>query len=257
MNRIPDDFWNVIKSIIPKKEKHKVGRPETCNRKTLEGIFYIIKAGSPWHMLPKEFGRPTTVHGKFRKWVKSGVFDQIIKLVLKMYGDQTEDQSHYSIDASFSKAPISYEWSGKSPTDRGKQGIKKSIIVDSHGIPVSIVVGAANVHDSKFFEENIQQLHLSKDKISVLTADSAYDSRHLRKLAKNNNIALLASTNRRRNKDKNIYQPRGRWVVERTFGWLHWNRGIKTCWAKTKESFLAFLQFACSIHVFRAVGIFG
>ena len=49
-----------------------------------------------------------------------------------MYGDQTENQSHYSIYASFSKAPISYGWSGKSPTDRGKQGIKKSIIVDNH-----------------------------------------------------------------------------------------------------------------------------
>ncbi|HJM68646.1 MAG TPA: transposase [Candidatus Babeliales bacterium] len=66
MNRIPDDFWNVIKEIISAK-KNRVGRPEMCSRKALEGIFYTIKAGSPWHMLPAELGKPTTVHGKFRK----------------------------------------------------------------------------------------------------------------------------------------------------------------------------------------------
>ncbi len=71
-------------------------------------------------MLPAELGKPTTVHGKFRKLVAAGVFDQIIDLVLKLYSNQSETYTHYSIDASFSKAALSYNWSGKSPTDRGK-----------------------------------------------------------------------------------------------------------------------------------------
>ena len=95
------------------------------NRQALEGVFYIIKAGYPWHMMPSEYGKPTTIHGKFRKWVKLGIFQKIMDHVLQIYSNTIEDHRYYSIDASFSKAPLSYKWSGKNPTYRGKQGIKK------------------------------------------------------------------------------------------------------------------------------------
>jgi len=70
------------------------------------------------------------------------------------------------------------------------------------------------------------------------------------------NIALFASTNIRRNKDKRKIYPKGRWRVEQIFGIQQCNRGIKFCWSKIKNSFLAMYQFASAIHNFRLIGIF-
>lgn len=67
---------------------------------------------------------------------------------------------------------------------------------------------------------------------------------------------ILAATNKRRNKERENYQPSGRWIIERTFGWVAWHRGIKTCWCKTKEAFIGLVSFAVSVQLFKMGGFF-
>ena len=52
-----------------------------------------------------------------------------------------------SIDGSMTKAPTAQESVGPNPTDGGKNGIKRHILVDEYGVPLSIVVTGANRHD--------------------------------------------------------------------------------------------------------------
>ena len=101
--------------------------------------------------------------------------------------------------------------------------------------------------------------HIKKflDRPKVMSTDSAWDVTKLRKDLAQENLALLASTNVRRDKTKKKLKPGGRWRIEQIFGIQQWNRGIKFCWTKTKDSFLAFCQFASAVHNFRLVGIFG
>jgi transposase len=255
---ISDSLWKEIENIIQKNYSF-IGRPEWDNRKTLSGIIFIVKTGIPWRFLPSEFGAVSTVHGKFRKWVNQGVFDSIMDKARKFYlRNKKEKSTWFAIDTAHSKAPFA-NWSGPNPTDRRKRGIKKSIAVDFNGAPMAINVGASNTHDSQFFEETFKQLRdkIPIDKVGIISADSAFDSRKLKKICKNKGFVLLAATNRRRNKNVEVYKPNCRWIVERTFGWLSWFRGIKTCWTKTKESFLAFLQLAASIQLFKMGGVFG
>ena len=73
---ISDSIWNEIKNLIPEK-KSKVGRPQNDQKTTLSAILYIMTTGAQWHQLPDYYGRPTTVHGRFRDWVKLGIFNQI------------------------------------------------------------------------------------------------------------------------------------------------------------------------------------
>ncbi len=87
--------------------------------------------------------------------------------------------------------------------------------------------------------------------------NSAWDVEKLRKDLVKNNLALFAATNVRRDKLKQTTKPGGRWKIEQIFGIQQWNRGIKFCWTKTKESFLALCQLASAIHNFKLVGIFG
>jgi predicted NACHT family NTPase len=89
-----------------------------------------------------------------------------------------------------------------------------------------------------------------------MIADSAWDSKKLYTALSRENLALLAATNVRRNKNKVKFTPLGRWKIEQIFGIQQWSRGIKFCWTKTKDSFLALVQLASAIHNFRLVGVF-
>ncbi len=257
MNMISDSVWNEIKDLIPTK-KIAVGRPEWDNRKTLEGIFLIVKTGMQWKFLPKELGKVSTVHGKFRRWIKNGVFEKIMEKAKKLYINSLDKPiTWFASDSSHSKAPLANNWSGKNPTDRGKRGIKRSIIVDINGAPLAVYTGPSNKHDSKLFDQTFYNLKPKKTGFAkIMATDAAYDSQYARRLCKKYDFALLAATNIRRDKNKKKYNPSFRWIVERTFGWQSWFRGLKTCWTKTKNSFLAFLQLVSSVQLFKLGGIF-
>jgi len=253
MKSISSDLWNEIEKFLPKK-KYKIGRPEKDIKQALLGIMYILKNGSLWHELPEKFGKPSTVHGKFMKWCRLGIFQKIIKCARKYYMQRQKHKSWFAFDTLVKKAPLA-NFSGNNPTDRSKKGVKQTILVDKNGAPLYVDLAPANVHDSKLLQPIIQKLRRSKNK-RILAADSAFDAKFLYQLCAKKNIQLDASTNVRRNKNKQKYYPKGRWVVERTFGWLACYRGLKICWAKSKISHLSFLQIACSIQLFKMSGVF-
>ena len=254
MKHIPELLWDEIKKLIPKKES-KVGRPEFDNRKTLEGIIYILHTGAQWNMLPEQYGCYTTVHGKFMKWCRLGVFYKIMVKAREYYRKRNSRNNWYAFDAISKKAPFA-KFGGRNPTDRGKRGVKHGILVDRKGAPLFGVVDAANRHDSKLFSPMLLLLRKSKN-IRIIAGDSAFDIKKLYSQSKEKNIALIASFNPRRDKNKHKFHIPYRWIVERTFGILSWSRGIKNCWNKTKESTSAFLELACSLSLFRMSGIFG
>ena len=61
---LTDEEWNQIKSLVPapKSGKGKRGRPiELERRALLDGIFYVVRSGCPWRLLPRDFGPWQTV----------------------------------------------------------------------------------------------------------------------------------------------------------------------------------------------------
>jgi len=103
---LADSLWNKIKTYLPLKNSG-AGRPEWCRRKTLEGTLFIIRTGAQWRFLPEKYGPKITVHGKFRKWAKMGVFKAIFEEIRKFYIKSNRRITNWSaIDASHSKAPF-------------------------------------------------------------------------------------------------------------------------------------------------------
>ncbi len=254
MKHIPDELWCEIKNIIPQKET-PVGRPEFDRRKALDGIIYILHSGTKWDYLPERYGCTTTVHGKFMKWTRAGIFRKIMTKAREYYRRRNSKNNWYAFDTISRKAPFA-KFGGKNPTDRAKRGIKHLAIVDRKGAPLFVDVAPANRHDAKLLKPIINQMRKSKQ-IRILAADSAFDVEKLRSECKIKNIALIAVPNRKRRKNIHVFQVPHRWIIEQTFGILSWYRGLKTCWAKTRESALSFLQIACSLRLFRMAGIFG
>ena len=251
MEILPDNLWKEISDLVPRK-KSRVGRPEVDPRLVISGVLYILKSGAQWRLLPSEFGSPSTIHGKFRKWSRAGIFEKIMQRAKEMYEKNSDNTGYWlAIDTSHSKAPFA-NWSGRNPTDRGKRGIKRVVIVDHRGAPLVTDIAASNTHDSKLLKSAITRLCRKKlPKPKILAADSAFDARELRKICRAKNLFLTAATNLRRSKATHRYSPKNRWVIERTFGWFSWHRSLKTCWARTSESFFALYCFVAALQLFR------
>jgi transposase len=134
--KITDEFWKEIQHLIPtrqrcdKKEykrKPGGGRKPIEPRKALEAIFYVLRTGTQWKALPKEFGASSAIHRYFIFWCEQGFFQAIWLAGLERYDEiKGIDWTWLSGDGCTTKAPLAQESVGKNPTDRGKNGEQAS-----------------------------------------------------------------------------------------------------------------------------------
>ena len=99
------------------------------------------------------------------------------------------------MDCCITKAPCGGEKAGKSPVDRGKQGIKRSMMVDSEGIPLGVVAAGANRHDSPLLAPTLEALRTLgglPESVSV-HLDRGYDSKLTRRLLEERGLAGVIS----------------------------------------------------------------
>jgi len=76
---LTDDEWNIVSDLIP-ETSDPCGRGRPCNwtkRQILNGIFYVVRGGIPWRMMPGDLPCWKTVYHYFRLWAKNGVWKQI------------------------------------------------------------------------------------------------------------------------------------------------------------------------------------
>lgn len=91
--------WGVIEPLLPNKPR---GVPRVDDRRVLNGIFWILRSGSPWRDLPERYGPHTTCYNRFRRWTKTGVWDRIMDAITDAYGgdvrmiDGTSVRVHHS-----------------------------------------------------------------------------------------------------------------------------------------------------------------
>ena len=67
---LTDAEWSIIAPLLPGAEGRKNGRPRPDDRKVLNGIFFVLRTGTPWRDLPERYGPYTTVYNRFNRWPK-------------------------------------------------------------------------------------------------------------------------------------------------------------------------------------------
>jgi transposase len=75
---LTDAQWERIAPLLSGK-KGDPGRSGDDNRRSLEGILWIVRTGAPWRDLPDVFGNWFTVWKRFRRWALKGVFEKVFK----------------------------------------------------------------------------------------------------------------------------------------------------------------------------------
>src|ERR671911_1051122 len=147
---VTDELWTLVEPLLPEQPpKPKGGRPRVNDRAALTGILFVLKTGIPWGMLPQEMGCGSgmTCWRRLKEWHQAGVWEHLHESWLDRLGEADRiDWSRASLDSRGEKT-------GPNPTDRGKQGSKRHLVVDRNGVPLAVRHTAANVHDSKALED--------------------------------------------------------------------------------------------------------
>jgi len=264
--QIPDALWERIKPLLPPpKSKKKPGRPRMDDRRAMTAIFYVLRTGCQWKALPRSLGASSTVHDRFQEWQQAGVFKGLWQAgVLEYDCAKGLDWEWQAMDGAMTKAPLGGEKTGPNPTDRAKQGVKRSLLTEGHGIPVGIAVAGANRHDMKLVEATLENLVVERpepteEKPQNMCLDKGYDYDEVREIIETwGYTAHIRARGEEAQEKREVpgYRAR-RWVVERTHSWLNRFRRLLIRWEKKVENYLAMLHFACAWICFRAAGLFG
>ncbi len=144
---------------------------------------------------------------------------------------------------------------GPNPTDRGKLGTRRSILTDQRGTPLAAIVIAANTHDVKSAFKTLDGVVVERPMPrryhpQHLCLDKGYDSREIKAGVVQRKYIPHMRHRGEMEKPAKRYKPK-RWVVERSASWLNRFRRLLIRWEKKAENYLALVQLACCIVVYR------
>src|SRR6516162_7698105 len=162
--KVSDELWERVEPLIPPAPSHaKGGRPRMPDRQAFEAIVYVLRTGIQWNALPRELGASSTLHDRFQEWEQAGFFKALWQAGLSEYDELAGIQWEWqAVDGVLTKAPFAGAATGANPTDRGKAGPKRSLLTDGAGIPLALIVDAANRHDVRLLSATLDGLVISR-----------------------------------------------------------------------------------------------
>ena len=84
---LTDFEWSVIEPLLPMDRR---GPKPKSNRRIINGMFYILRTGSPWRDLPERYGPYTTVYNRFNRWRKAGIWDRLMDAIVKAHDGKVQ-----------------------------------------------------------------------------------------------------------------------------------------------------------------------
>jgi transposase len=266
--RIPDALWERVVPLLPALPSHPLGchNPRVADRKAMDAIFFVLRTGRQWWALDATgICSHSSAHRRFQEWTSTGVFVNLWAQGLQEY-DQLKglDWEWLSMDGAMTKAPLGGERTGKNPTDRGKLGTKRSLLVEANGVPLGLAVEGANRHDKKVAEATLESIPVERpeptpEEPQGMCLDKGYDYDDTRDLVRE--FGFTAHVRARGEEAKELKKEAGekarRWVVERTHSWMNRFRRLLIRWEKKVENYFGMLHFVCAWITYRSAGLLG
>jgi transposase len=228
---IIEPIWQQFVVLLPQRNaEHPWGshRPRIPDRVVFEKLVQVLVFGCAYRRIADEACSATTLRRRRDEWIEAGVMESLEEIARNSYDRIIGlELSEIAVDCCITKAPCGGERAGKSPVDRGKRGLKRSVAVDGCGIPLGYLTAPANRHDSPLLAptlERVKALGLLLDGARV-HLDRGYDSGATRErlgglglvgmISEKGKPAPLASTRR--------------WVVERLNSWQNAHKKLVWC----------------------------
>jgi transposase len=254
---LTDAQWTLFQPLLPPRTRR--GRPRADDRRTINGIFWVLRAGARWADLPRRYGASSTCHLRLQRWQREGVWERLWHALLTRldaHGQLDWQRGH--LDGTFIPAKKGGEAIGL--TRRGK-GSKLMAVVDGQGTPLGLLVASAQRAEIKLAEPTLATIHVPrrrgrpKIRPQELVADKGYDSQPFRERLRCRGIRPCIPHRRgkrpRRGREANLAGYRERWHVERCFARLQSFRRLLVRYERLAAVYLAFVHLAALLVCLR------
>jgi putative transposase len=245
--RYPSDLtrtqWKRLKRLLPPAKPG--GRPRAVDlREVINGIFYILRGGCSWRMMPKDLPPWSTCYDYFRKWRHGGTWSKIndaLRTQVRHRDQRTKSPSLAIIDTQSVKTTEQGGPRGKDPHKR-INGRKRHLVVDTLGLVVAAVVHAADIQDRDGAKRVLGKLVGRFPRLKKILADGIYNG-GIAEWAKEVGGWILELVVRPEGQKKFEVLP-WRWIVERTFAWLGRYRRLSKDYEGLAESSESWIYIA-------------
>ena len=144
-------LWVQIAALLPtRQDTHPLGchRPRIPGRIVFDKLVQVLVFGCGYRRIADHTCSATTLRRRRDEWIALGLAERVRLAVLAAYDRLLGlELAHLAVDGCITKAPCGGEVAGRSPVDRGKQGLKRSVVTEAGGIPLGAVPAAANRRD--------------------------------------------------------------------------------------------------------------
>lgn len=229
-----EPIWQEFSALLPLHPvvaaSHPLGchRPRVPDRVVFEHVVAALVHGSGYERIATTGCSDRTIRRRVHEWAEAGLTQTLHTVVLAHYDRMIGlDLDDVVVDGCITKAPCGGEKAGRSPVDRGKQGLKRSTLTDGQGVPLYLVSAGANRHDSSLLASTLAGLETFGPLPHEVTAhlDRGYDSASTRTVL--DTLGMTGVIAR-----KGVPAPLQvgkRWVVERTQSWMNGYGKLRRC----------------------------
>jgi transposase len=251
-------LWDQFAALLPEREIYVSTHPWGCHRRRIDDrivfdkLVQVLRFGCAYEAIADTTCSATTIRTRRDEWIHLGVFAKLARIAREAYdrivGLVLDD---IAVDGCITKAPGGGEVAGPSPVDRRKQGMKRSLLVDGHGIPLGRVLAGANRNDSPLLAPTLDRLGELGPLPNEITVhlDAGYDSGKTRDtLAARGLNGEIA-----RKGEKAPIQATRRWHVERTNSWHNAFNRLQRCYERRETVIDALFDLADAIITVRSL----
>lgn len=191
---VPDDLWERLEWLLSEYDPPKpTGRGRAHARRILDGLIFKFRTGCQWNHIPKVYGDDSTIHRTLQRWVERNIFEMLWSLLVAECDELgLVNWQWQAADGALGKARSGGDKVGPNPTDRAKNGAKKSLLVEAGGGPLAAVVAPANKNDHLLLTETIAAIVVERPQPTPqapqhLCLDGGYNNELARAVVKEHN----------------------------------------------------------------------